>query len=89
MTAKQFELEILYNNKYVIAEFDKDNYYLDDEISVKSLECRLNELFNENERLKKENTKLHQKILEMRPNVTLERTEISYTLKEFLDEIEK
>lgn len=47
MTAKQFELEVLSNNKYVIAEFDKDNYYLDDENSAKLLEYRLNELYEE------------------------------------------
>lgn len=56
----------------------------------------------ENEQLRKENNKLHQKIFEMRTNIALERTEISkqtYTgkknekeyldAKEFLDELEK
>lgn len=52
MTEKQFELEVLNDNEYVIAEFDKDNYYLDDENSAKALECRLNELYDENEQLK-------------------------------------
>lgn len=59
-------------------------------------------LKEENEQLKKENNKLHQKIFEMRTNIALERTEISrqtytwkknekeyLTAKEFLDEIEK
>lgn len=54
MTGKQFELEVLNDYEYVIAEFDKDNYYLDDENSAKSLECRLNELFEENEQLKRQ-----------------------------------
>lgn len=62
MTAKRFELEVLNNYEYVIAEFDKDNYYLDDENSAKSLECRLNELFEENESLKEENKFLRNKV---------------------------
>ena len=62
MTAKRFELEVLNDYEYVIAEFDKDNYYLDDENSAKSLECRLNELFEENESLKEENKFLRNKV---------------------------
>lgn len=53
---------------------------------------RVGKLEKENEQLKKENDKLHQRIFEMRTNVALDRTEISrqsYTPKEFLDEIEK
>ena len=62
MTGKQFELEVLNNYEYVIAEFDKDNYYLDDENSAKSLECRLNELHEENQSLKEENKFLKNKL---------------------------
>ena len=44
---KQFELEILNHTEFVIAEFDKDNYHLNDEHSAKALTQRLNELYEQ------------------------------------------
>ena len=53
----------------------------------------LNKLSEENERLKSENSNLHQKLFEQRTRNALERTEISKqpykTSKEFLKDLEK
>jgi regulator of replication initiation timing len=86
MTAKQFELELLNNNKYVIAEFDKDNYYLDDESSAKSLECRLNELFDENEQLRTKNNAYIQDIEVFKEENTHLKLE-NEQLKDIIDQL--
>lgn len=59
---KQFELEVLNHIEFVIAEFDKDNYHLNDEDSAKALTQRLNELYEENKRLKNEKKKLTEQV---------------------------
>lgn len=87
-----------------ITALKKENEQLKHQLSQQEMgyvtDCH--RLAEENEQLKKENNKLHQKIFEMRTNIALERTEISrqtYTgkknkkeyldAKEFLNEMEK
>ena len=98
MTEKRFTYPMKDDVYYSLGLF-RDN---GKEMSKDDVLDMLNNLYEENQKLKEENNKLHTKIFEMRTNIALERTEISrqpYTgkknkkeyldSKEFLDEMEK
>ena len=101
MTKKRF-INDINNGKLIDTKGELSTINYSNSVDFYELWEFLNKLNDENEQLKTENNKLHQKIFEMRTNIALERTEISgqtYTGKktskeyltatEFLNEIEK